>query len=198
MVKTKSPFPVQATRSFLEGLAPDLAVHRAAGMTVVIKAGLLLGPYHELADLNVKFEYATSTGNITIRTGGAIEDLICLNLQGILGVYHAMLTDIELPEPPSGTEGIINTLRVPPRHSYQTAGVVTAATNEVPISTRTPPTADYVMAINNIAMTVKSELASFPTWRVRLMRVLRAEFGATITAEEDDFQFMDVRGSTDQ
>ena len=185
---------MQATRSFLEGLAPDFAVHRAAGMTVVVKAGLLLGPYHELADLNVKFEYATSTGNITIRTGGAIEDYICNNLKGILEVYHAMLTDIELPEPPSGTEGIINTLRVPPRQSYQTAGEGTAATDEVPSSTRTPQTVDFGLAINNIAMMARSELANYPTWRVRLLRVLRAEFGATTTAEEDDFQFTDVRG----
>ena len=103
MVKTKSPLPAQATRSFFEGIAPDFGVHRAAGMTVLLKAGLLLGPYHELADLNGKLEYATSTGNITVRTGGAIEDLVCLNLQGILEVYHAMLTDIELPDPPSGT-----------------------------------------------------------------------------------------------
>ena len=57
---------------------------------------------------------------------------------------------------------------------------------------------DYVMAINNIAMTAKSELANYPTWREWLMRVLRAEFGATMAAEEDDFQFMDVRATAEQ
>ena len=183
-MKFTAPCPEIEVRSLLESLAKK---NTSSANKLILKV-----PSELLTDkfgLQVSVIYHKNTHNVTVQGPATIVDKAMLNLELLMTAYHEFLkSDGKNVLPLDRCMTTAQTMwRIPAYSEFMNTVEADEVDGCDTVKQQTtlmlsPDCEEYTAAVTKVVECAYTELAAFPEWQQKLMKILKEEFGLTSTA----------------